>query len=89
MDRIDLQVQSMRGTALLHEITRRSKDREDVILKKLVAACESGKMSHEQMRDGIAGIAALRALIRDIERDVKVATDESRQLSAEEGELDA
>lgn len=72
------------GQALLATLAVRVKRREEVILAKLVAASETGALAESAMRDGIAGIAALRGLIRDIERETKTAIRKSQEIAAGE-----
>jgi hypothetical protein len=67
------------GQALLSALAARVKKREDIILSRLVGFLEAGTLSGDSMRDGIAGIATLRALIKDIERDTRTALDGTRK----------
>ena len=67
--------EAARGQAILAQVKTYIDKREAIIMSKLVASCESGVMTPDEMRNGIAGIAALRGLTRDIERDVRVALD--------------
>lgn len=48
-------------------------EREGRILSRLVASYEAGTLTAEQARDGIVAIAALRALVRDIDKRFRLA----------------
>lgn len=50
-----------------------AKDREQRILMRLVSAYEAGTLTETQARDGIVAIAALRALVRDVEKRYRLA----------------
>lgn len=58
---------------LLTSLTPRIKKREESIIAGLVASSEGGLLTENAMRSGIAGIAALRSLLRDIERENRLA----------------
>jgi hypothetical protein len=63
-----------RGEALLATLGTYVKKREESILTSLVSNLLGGSLSENTMREGIAGIAALRSLLRDIERETRIAT---------------
>lgn len=57
-------------------LTRRMKDREEVIISRLVTAYRGGQLTSEILFGGIAAIAELRSIINDAERDLMQATDD-------------
>ena len=62
-------------------LAQRMKDRETLIVDRLVMAYRSNKLSSEVLFGGIAAIAELRAIISDAERDLMQATDDSHQIT--------
>jgi hypothetical protein len=82
-DRVfDSAATKVRGEALLATLGTYVKKREESILTSLVASLLGGSLSENTMREGIAGIAALRSLLRDIERETRIATGVVAELAA-------
>ena len=59
--------------ALRAEMVRRIAERESLVVNELVAKHLSHKLTGEDARAGIAEIAGLRKVVRDLDREMRIA----------------